>query len=468
MYKIKHLLLIFFVEFGGQKCYTYRAKPPFLSMRNIRINQIANDLRLSCAAVAEIRGYAIDSRLASPGDLFFALPGEKTDGHQFLSEVSKRGGVAAVVASSYEGMGEGLILLKVPDVASALRELSRIHLARTNPKIIGVTGSVGKTTTKEFIATLLEAKYRVLKNVGSYNTKLTLPLTILNNQGNEEVFVLEMGMSQKGDIRNLVDIAAPDIAVVTKVALAHAEFFPGGLPEIVQGKLEIAQHPKTKVAILDHELVEANIPHAQKVTISTVCREADYFLEGTAIVERHRPFCLPAIPFQEAHICHNMLAAIAAARHMQMTWEEIAERLPHLRMPPMRFTCVEKQGIRFINDAYNANPASMRAALQSLPKPKAGNRTIAVLGSMKELGAFSESSHREIGHLAAQCVDAVLALGVETQFLCQAFCQTKPSAEWFENRQDLVQRLREMTFPGDVILIKGSRSMQMEKVLECF
>ncbi len=438
-------------------------------MKNRSIRQIASELTIGFESDLQVTGYQIDSRLIEPGDLFFALPGEKTDGHVYLKEVRERGGGAAIVSKNYQGDDFGLMLLRVPDCVIALQHLARCHLLKSNALVIGITGSVGKTTVKEFTATILEGKYRVVKNVGSYNTKLTLPLTILNADGSEEVFVLEMGMSEMGDIRRLVDIAIPDIAVLTKVALAHSQFFPGGLAEIAKGKAEIFSHSKTKTAIFGDGFLafaeEVAKITAKKVIFSLQDTQVDFCFSMLEEKMKEKGICFP---FRETPILHNFLAAVLVAREMNMSWDEIFSRIPYLKLPKMRWETSERGGVFVINDAYNANPESMKAALLNLPSPKHGRKKIAILGSMKELGLFSESAHQEIGNLAADEVDHILTLGTETESLCSAFQKKKNSAEFFMDIDALKGRLKEIVLPGDVVLIKGSRSMQMERVLECF
>ena len=260
-------------------------------MRNIPIRLIAQKIGLVLEEETFVSGYRIDSRRILPGELFFALKGEKVDGHAFLGSVKEKGGVAAIVSKEYRGSDCGLILLRVESVEESLQSLARSFLEESKTKVIGVTGSVGKTTTKDFIATLLGKKFKTAKSFASYNTKLTLPMTILNLEGNEEALVLEMGMSEPGDIKRLVEIAPPDIAVLTKVALAHTAFFPGGIEEIAKGKAEVFSHPKTRFAVAAYpffqEFGECGIS-AEKVSFSLDERSADYFLgfgEGKWMVD---------------------------------------------------------------------------------------------------------------------------------------------------------------------------------------
>lgn len=443
-------------------------------MKKILLRQIAAHLGVVCDSDLQISGYQIDSRFIQEGDLFFALKGMRSDGHGFLQEVKERGAVGAVVSKGYEGSDFGLVLCKVEDVLGSLQELARYFLEKNPVQIIAITGSVGKTTTKEFIATILEGKFRVGKNFSSYNTKLTLPLTLLNRSGDEEVLILEMGMSEPGDIQRLVEIAPPDIALITKIALSHAALFPGGLKEIAKEKGAIFSHPKTKTAVFDHGFYEyaAEIEKikSKKVSFSLLERSADYFLtiheERLIVDERGVRVYQFDIPFRQPHLLHNFLGAISIARQMKMEWDEINRQIGKLELPKMRFEQFEKRGIYFVNDTYNANPDSMRAALSSLPEPKEGGKRIAVLGTMKELGVFSESAHREIGQFAQKYIDYLLVLGEEARPICEGFTEVKRPGEVFFDHKSLAERLAKLMSLGDVVLIKGSRSMKMETLFE--
>ncbi len=443
-------------------------------MRETPLKEIAQQLGLDSDSDLQVAGYQIDSKKVRPGDLFFALNGEKVDGQSFLGEVAERGASGAVVRKGCPAVA-GLTLLELEDVREALTLLAKWSMEKHPVQILGVTGSVGKTMTKEFAATLLEGKYKVGKSPASFNSKITFPLNLLNRTGEEDLLVLEMGMSEAGEIEKLTRIAAPDIAIVTKIALAHAMNFPEGLADIARAKAEIfSKFEKTRKAILDLELMEypeiiASI-RAEKITFSITDRSADYYLSFTdgqfRIDERGVRAHHFDLPFKESHLLHNFTAAVAAARQLGMQWEEIERQIPKLSLPEMRFEQFEVGGIRWINDAYNANPTSMQAALENLPAVSEGGKKIAVLGSMKELGSFCEEAHVQVGRLAQKHVDFLLCLGEETRPLCAAFGEAKKPFEHFSDREALKERLEEIMRPGDVVLIKGSRSMQLEKIAE--
>jgi len=421
----------------------------------------------------EFQKAEFDSRKIEKGDLFFALKGEKTDGHIFLRDVAEKGAVAAVVSKDYVGESFGLPLIRVEDVGGFLQNFAKKIFSIKSSRVVAVTGSAGKTTTKEFIATLLEAKYRVAKTPGNANSQVSVPLSILNLHDEEEVFVVEMGMSAPHEIERLVDIAPPEVAVITKIALAHAEFFPTGEEGIAHAKAEIFSHPKTRLGIYPKE-AERFAPivkrgSSEKRTFA-INGSADYTLALTQSEYKvHSPQgTSPAfsLPFTASHLCEDALAAIAVALDMGLSWEEIIAQLPKLATYKRRFEKIEKEGITYINDSYNANPASTRAALSNLPEPLPGGKRLAVLGEMRELGAFSEQSHKEIGEHAQECVDHLLCYGRLCQSMANAFSTTERKAELFVDFEELQKRLKAVAEKGDVVLIKGSKSLEMWRLLE--
>jgi len=439
------------------------------------LSQIAQWLGCAGSADCVVRGFKQDSQGVVPGDLFFAIKGDKVDGHVYLKEVAGRGGVAAVVSKGYVGEGYGLCLLRVEDVIGALHKLAKIVQKSRSERIIGVTGSVGKTTTKEFIATLLEAKFRVDKTPGNANSQVGLPLSILNGAGDRDVFVMEMGMSQPHEIEKLIAIAPPEIAVVTKVALAHAAYFPDGLTGVAAAKNEILSHPLTQFGILNHQVAKfpsSNRGSCLKLTYGLeeetaecslmLCKEADRYY----IKDREGRSPAFQLPFTASHLRENFLGATAVARAMGMQWSEIIEQAQKLTVFKRRFERVERDGIVFINDSYNANATSMRAALTNLPCPLLGGRKIAVLGAMKELGTFTEESHRDVAKIALETVDLLLCFGEECMTMVDVFERAKRPVEHFLEFDAIKRRVYELAGSGDVVLLKGSNSMQLWRVLE--
>jgi UDP-N-acetylmuramoyl-tripeptide--D-alanyl-D-alanine ligase len=417
-----------------------------------------------------------DSRKVGPNDLFIALKGERSDGHAYLREVAQQGACAAVVSKDYQGEDFGMVLLPVEDVLLAVQKMAACAYAKNPKKVIAVTGSVGKTTTKEFIAQLLSSAFTTAKTPGNMNSQISLPLFILNDLHDEEICVVEMGMSEPGNISQLISVIPPDIAVITKIALAHAAYFPEGLPAIARGKGEIFGHPNTKVGLMN-----VQVAAFQEILESGSCRKAVYGLEedagekdfvlrrgekGFQIVEGGVPTSWFTLPFTATHLCENFLCAAMVARELGMSWEMILGCAPKMQIYPQRFQIIEREGITYINDAYNANPTSMKAALQNLPKPEGQGKTIAVLGEMREMGTFAETGHQEMAECALQHVDHVLCLGGFAELIAKRFQEANKPGEYFLSIDELKSRVQALAQAGDVVLIKGSNSLQLWKVLE--
>lgn len=417
---------------------------------------------------------AVDSRLVEAGDIFFALHGNCTDGHIFLEEVARKRAVAAVVRKDYRGPDWGLVLIKVEDPLQALQTLAKEILAARRTRVVGITGSVGKTTTKEFTYQLLKQKYRVAASPGNSNSQIGLPLAILNHaQGDEEIWVLEMGMTEAGNISQLVEIAPPECAVITKTALVHAQNFTG-LRAIALAKGEILSHPHTRLGILSRDIADydevAAIGVCRKVSFSCDGLEADFRLvkegQDMQILHGDEAMCMPSLPVHGWHNVHNFLAAAAVARYFDVDWELIKQAIPNLVLPERRLQYIQKGGIAFINDSYNASEVSVKAALNSLPMPAPGGKKIAVLGDMLELGRFSEKCHREVGSYALEHVSHMICLGTESKVIYELWKAHRRPVEWVENFEDLMLALKSIAKPGDVVLLKGSRAKGLWRVLD--
>jgi len=338
-----------------------------------------------------------------------------------------------------------------------------------------VTGSVGKTTTKEFIATLLEAKFRVGKTPGNANSQIGIPLSILNAEGNEEIFVMEMGMSLPHEIEKLIDIAPPEVCIITKVALAHAASFPEGLEGIAAAKAEILTRSETRLGILNHQVAKFTASqkgNCLKMTfgLENEVGDSDFVLcrEGSNFYAKEKGECTSAfiLPFSASHLCENFIGAASVARSMGMQWSEIILQAQKLTVYMRRFETVLRKGIIFINDSYNANLTSMRAALSSLPAPRTGKKKIAVLGAMKELGTFTEQSHFEVAKIALSHIDYLLCLGEECVTMVDLFQKEGRPVEYFLEFDAIKKRVFELAEEGDVVLLKGSNSKKLWKILE--
>lgn len=440
------------------------------SMKGISVKEVARLLGKSIASEEVITGYAIDSRAVMPGNLFFALSGKKVDGCQFLKDVAEKGAIASIVPQNYQGENFGLILIYVEDVRASLQHLASIAFSKRKEKVVGVTGSVGKTTTKEFLAHLLEAKYQVFKTAGTFNSQVTFPLSLLNMEGEFDILVLEMGMSEPGEIRRLVQIAPPDIAIITRISYAHAQFFPDGLNGIAAAKAEILSGNKTALAVMSTQTAEF-----QEIVKDLKCRKITYSLSDHAdyrlypelvIEEKGKKGNEFSLPFFASHLQENFLAAYAVCRELGMEVDEIIAKAQTLKTYPLRFEIVQKDGVTYVKDCYNANPESMRAALQNLPQPETMGRVWAVLGSMRPLGKFSEKCHLELGELAFSRLDQLLCIGTECLPIVDLFRRSGKKAEFFSDLKVLKSAFENNIQKGDVVLIKGSNDHALWKLFE--
>lgn len=445
-------------------------------MRSMTLAQVAHTLRCEGFFPSlPIQGYCIDSRLIKAGELFFALKGARVDGHAYLQEIQQKGAIAAVVSKDYQGDVKGLYLLRVEDPQQALQELARITLSCCSTRVVAITGSLGKSSTKEFTRILLSTTYRVAASPGNSNTQVSLPLTVLNHTtGDEDILVLEMGMTTPGHIARLVQIAPPEVAVITTTALVHACNFDS-LEHIALTKAEIFSHPKTRLGILHRDISNfadiCRIGSCQKLSFSTTSSQSDYGLDPSdphtvqARLEKSK-MTLGPLPVPGKHNMHNLLAATAVARYFNVSWENIKKAVSSLVLPDRRLQFVPHRNILFLNDSYNAAELSVKAALESLPQPEGQGRKIAVLGSMLELGKFSQDCHRRVGEFALNHVERLYCLGEECLPMHEIWKKAGRPVQIFNNRADLVACLKNDLKASDVVLLKGSRAKELWKILE--
>ena len=410
---------------------------------------------------------SVNSKNVKEGDLFFALPGENVDGHNFLSQAAEKGAAAAVVSEKYAGEDFGLELFRVEDTLLELQSLAKRVLEKRNSRVIGVTGSFGKTTTRDFITTLLAEKYVVDSSPCNYNGKIGLPLSIINANPEAEILVLEMGIDSPDGLPILTNIAPPEVGVLVSADFVHAEFFKD-LEEITTAKHKIFEHPKTKFGVINDDIPKIN-RGCKKASFSLQNPSADYFGDGDFVIfEKGKQkfqdkWTIPAKYYQ-----HNFLAAVGVARYFDLSWQEISRGFKKIKLPERRFEVIEKQGITFVNDSYNACQVSMSAALRSLPKPSSGGKTVAVLGSMAELGDVSEKCHYNIGEVALEFVDEVLCFGKECRPIYKLWKAADRVICWPRDKSELVSELKKKIQPGDVVLLKGSNSHKLWEILEWF
>lgn len=383
----------------------------------------------------------VDSRELEPGGVFVALKGEKTDGHFFVEEALKKGSSYVIVKEGFAKYRSDRRVIQVQDPFQTLKNWAKKTLQKIQPFVVGITGSMGKTTTKNFLKTLLEKKYKVYASPKNYNSQIGLPLTILQAEKPYDVGIFEMGMTKKGHIEKLVKIAPPDLALINNVSYVHIENFVN-LEGIWEAKSEIFSSKKTKIKLI-HE--------------SLLCYTKDPSVETFSTKKVPYP-----LPFHEEHFVWDFMAARAIALKMGLSDEEIFERLPFLKRPSMRFEKIEKMGALWINDAYNSSIVSAEYALKSLPS--LGGRKLAFLGPMVELGDFSKKLHEELGEKAVDHVDILFSFGEEGKWLVDRFVKSGKKGRHFSTKEAFYEAAMNEVKKNDVVLVKASRFYALEKL----
>ncbi|AZR73040.1 hypothetical protein BBF96_06290 [Anoxybacter fermentans] len=429
----------------------------------------------------DFKGVSIDSRKIESGQLFFAIIGERLDGHQFVESALKKGGAGAVVDREMDiSLKEGQFIIKVEDTTKALQKLAHYYRKKFDLKVVGITGSVGKTTTKDMIAAVLSEKYNTLKTEGNLNNYYGLPLTLFQLKSEHEALVVEMGMSRLKEIELLAKLAEPEFGVVTNVGYSHLEYLKT-LDNVAKGKQELIKNLIGKrVAILnaDDPRVYKMSELTDKVIFFGMGEEADYRavkvkekgLNGMEIVLKAENQKIPIqIPLPGKHNVYNALAAIATGRALGVSFSQIQEGLLKFRPSKMRMNILKlSQGLTVLDDSYNANPDSMRASLKVLAD--CSGRKIAILGDMLELGEFAGEAHREIGRFAAELgIDLLLIKGDYSKIVAEGALKAGFNADQvfiFENNKEMANQLLDMVQPGDTVLVKGSRGMAMEEIVK--
>ncbi len=423
-----------------------------------------------------VSGWSVDTRTLTEGDVFFALRGPNHDGHDFVAEAFEKGAAAAVVEREVAAAGP---LLMVSDTLHSLQSLAAWVRRRWPGTVVAVTGSAGKTTTKDVIAALLAAKRRTGKTVGNYNNHVGLPLSILRLPDDAEIAVLEIGMNHPGEIKALAQIARPEIGVVTNVGYAHIENFDS-LEGVAAAKRELIEAlPADGTAVLnadDERVIRFAEAHPGPVVTFGFSERAGVravnfeSFDGGARFEVAGEGQFRTALFGR-HGVSNILAGFAVAKIFGIRPAELREAVAALEPAPMRGRRFDHHGITIIDDCYNANPDAVRAMLEAL-RDMPARRRIAVLGEMLELGRWTETLHQEIGRVVAACrVDVLVGIRGAARQLADAAVDAglaAGAAYFFSEPEPAGDALVELARPGDVILFKGSRAVHVERALERF
>ncbi|MBC2684117.1 UDP-N-acetylmuramoyl-tripeptide--D-alanyl-D-alanine ligase [Bacillus toyonensis] len=428
-----------------------------------------------------IQGVSIDTRKIEKGNLYVPIQGEHFDGHAFVDKAVENGAVATLWMKDVANSPENLPVIFVEDTLLALQMLAKNYRDQLDVKVIGVTGSNGKTSTKDIVTSLLATKFKVQKTEGNFNNHIGLPLTILNLEENTEVAVLEMGMSSRGEIEFLSKLARPNAAIITNIGEAHLMDL-GSREAIAEAKLEIVaglQEGGVFVYNGDEPLLTNRVPEMNLATETVTFGDAranDYYpttvtlqATGTHFKMNREENISFYIPVLGKHNVYNTLASMAIAKHFGVTWEEMKQGLVTLQMTGMRMEIVKKDsGLTVINDAYNASPTAMEAAFHLMNGLDGFSQKIVVLGDMLELGDQEVQFHYEVGKLIDPAkisyvftygrLGAQIAEGAEINFPGER-------VKAYHNKEELVKDLQAVVGNNDVVLVKASRGMKLEEVI---
>lgn len=431
------------------------------------------------------QGIVIDSRMVQEDYVFIAIKGEHTDGHAYIDQVYADGALAVVTEQPLT-VPKPYIL--VASTKQALKDLAAFYLSRLDVKVVGISGSVGKTSTKELIASVLSQKYKVHKTEGNFNNEIGLPLTIFKIREDHQVAVLEMGISEFGEMHRLASVSRPDIAVLTNIGLAHLKTL-GSREGILKAKTEMFDHLRDQASVIlngDDDLlstisqVQGKCPvfygiETEKPQNAVYDSKAIYAtdiinlgLNGIQLkIHIGEEFFTARIPIPGTHNVYNALAAVAVGRQLGLANNEIRAGIETARTIDGRTNLIETGTMTVIDDCYNANPLSMKASIDVLAT--ALGRTVAVLGDMGDLGENERALHYEVGtHLAAKGIDILFCAGSLVQELARAVQEHNPNCDVhvFATRDEMLKELLPYLRQGDSVLVKASHFMEFSEVVE--
>jgi UDP-N-acetylmuramoyl-tripeptide--D-alanyl-D-alanine ligase len=422
-----------------------------------------------------------DTRQLEYGSLFIALRGENFNGNKFVEEAANSGACICIVDEilfDSNDIVKSVTVIKVENTKEALKNLAKCYRSKLSLKVIGITGSTGKTSTKDLVAAVLSSKFKVFKTKGNFNNEIGLPLMIFNLDESYEVAVLEMGMSNLGEINALADIARPDIGIITNIGISHIENLKTR-ENILKAKMEIANFfnkHNTLIINGDNDLLEPIKDTNYKIIKIGTQKEFDYSAMNIILNEENIKFEVKEpenvdgefsvdVPVPGHHNVLNSLLAVACGRCLGLDHEEISNGIKTLEATSRRLDIIKKDNITIVDDCYNASPDSMKAALDVVTNMK-GKRKIAVLGTMKELGEDAVVYHKEVGAYAAEKhIDFLITVGEYNEAFREGF-KKEESFKAFNDCAEAAKFIVESLIEEDIILVKASRSMRFETIVE--
>ena len=428
-----------------------------------------------------VKSISIDSRTVREGEVFFALRGERFDAHDFIPEAISNG--ASMVVAKREWWDQkgstsiyDLCVITVEDTLKALGDFAKYYRSLFDLKVVGITGANGKTTAKDMTASVLSEKFRVKKSIGNYNNLFGLPLSILQINGSDQVGIFEMGMSRPGEVARLTQIGHPDIGVILNVGPVHLEFMQS-VEKVAEAKFEMLQNlPEGALALLngdDPYCLDMVARWKGKAMTFGSAASCDF----RALEVHSNSSGYPSFTFNNLvelklsvlgnHNIHNALAASAVGTLLGLTPQEIKRGVERFAGTPMRMQKVSVGGLTILNDSYNANPTSMKNALELLSQMKNKGKKVAVLGDMLELGEETRVYHQEIGYLAAKSdLDILVTVGELGGEIAASAAGAELRVESFSRKEEVVDFLCAELSPGDILLVKASRAIGLEEVVQ--
>ena len=446
-----------------------------------QIAQFAGAVRQNGREDRLITRLSSDSRSLQSGDLFVALCGDNFDGHQFVAQAEQRGASGAVVEKKWSGKSSpNFSLLRVADTLVAYQQIAAQYRRSLGLRVVAITGSNGKTSTKDFTAAVLARRFRVTKTEGNFNNHVGLPRTMLEATAQDEAGVWEIGMNHPGEIAPLAQLARPDVAIITNIGIAHLEFM-GSREAIAREKGDLAASLGADGTLILNSGDEFAPAIAQRTAARVVLAGLEHGdVQARDIVQsaggaefsilEGAHHCHAVLPVPGMHMVQNALLAVAAGRVFGLSLEECAAGLAAAPLTRARLQIKTIHGVQFIDDSYNANPDSTKAALHTLAELETDRQRIAVLGEMAELGAESLAGHEEVGRVAASLgIDQLIALGKGSAAIAAAARGAGLArSRMVASAEEAAELLRAETQPGDLVLVKGSRAARTERVMDEF
>ena len=426
------------------------------------------------ADVKEIKAVSTDTRKIEEGTMFIALKGENFNGNNYVLEAFNKGAKIAIVDEvkcDLNELKEDVALIKVKNTGRALMDLAKFYREKLGLKVVGITGSAGKTSTKDLVAAVLSYKYKVFKTKGNFNNEIGLPLMILELDSTYDVAILEMGMRGLGQIKELAEIASPDLGIITNIGISHIEILKTR-ENILKAKMEIAtffDKNNTLVVCGNDDFLGA-LPEAQyKIVKTGVGENFKIGAKNIALEELSSKFTVYdgekeeefSLDMPGEHNISNLMLGIAIAKELGVSFEEMKRGLKNIEATSMRLELIKKDGFSILNDCYNSSPVAVKSAIDVM-KNIEGKRRIAVLGTMRELGHKSEEAHEEIGKYAKENgIEKVLCFGDFSENIKEGYGE---GCTVYENKEELIKDLLNIICDGDIILVKASRSLKFEEI----